>query len=790
MMASNMRIEEEAGALAARAASWVVAAGFTYRAFLVPASLLAGWTFVSGKALYVVPLVVVIASANALLAVMIARGKWLGLLQSRRFLYVDVTIAIAVNIATPLLVPANTILRTGADIFWYYLLGTIFVWTAVKGARLALFLVLGGALIEAAMIRDNNAILGSAGLVQALGRVGWLIAGALVPWVILTSATRGSRIAVDGAALAGRETERARVFGDLHDIVFQALGEIIRRTGHHGYSAETLNDISNFAGEQAGDVAAEFDEPQLEASLLSSVAAIQAEFLQRGLVVLLDVDGDCAELRDAARISLVGAIREALNNVLAHSGSSTAWLRARYLTGSIEVSIIDCGVGYDAEHVTYGLGIPQSIVGRIERVGGVARVSSTPGAGTTVELAVPVEAADGNRAPQVLGSLDSLSAESLEEESLGWFAVPALVYRASLTPLQVALAYGTLGTALSPQLWLAMGLVWIYDLSLLYAAVSGRHRGVFKSPWLFYFDIFLAIGINLFAVSEFPRGTALISGHEFLWGYTFGTVVLWTALRGVWVGVLMIGVSAALEAGIIVMNDIKSASPVFNVFAAQILKAGAALVLSLLITSLARKGFQLAVVSGAAAGTEHARAEEVRSLCDDAIADLRSIVAICGDVGLSVKDRTHRVRGVALQSLSELRRKLAIAMGTPDEDSITARHVVATIDEFRRLGLRVELVRAGTGGELPNYVAEVLRAKLRAALDNALKHSEVQHVVVRMDMGPHNAEIIVRDHGVGFEVNAPDDEGTSREVILGGAGSVETWSRPGSGTRVRIAAEW
>jgi signal transduction histidine kinase len=439
--------------------------------------------------------------------------------------------------------------------------------------------------------------------------------------------------------------------------------------------------------------------------------------------------------------------------------------------------------------VTYGLGIPQSIVGRINRIGGHARVSSTPDGGTAVELYVPVGTGGSDNASQIHGSFDSLSAEALQEESLGWFAVPALAYRASLTPLQVALAYGTLGTALSPKLWVAMGLVWIYDLSLLYAAVSGRRRGVFKSPWLFFFDISLAIGINLFAVSELPRGTALISGHEFLWGYTFGTVVLWTALKGVRVGAMMIVYSAVLEAGVIVINSIKWTVPVFTVFAAQILKAAAALILSLLITSLARKGFQLAVASGTAAGTEHARAEELRSLCDDAIADLRSIVTICGDEALSIKDRTHQVRGVALQSLSQLRQRLAIVMGTPDKDSTAARHILEIIDEFRRLGLRVELVRAGTGGEPPGYVVDILRTKLWAALDNALKYSEVQHVVVKMDIRLTDGEIVVRDHGVGFEITT-SEWGVSREVILAGAGSVETWSQPGSGTRVRIAAEW
>lgn len=789
-----MRIEEEAEILSKRANGWAVAAGFTYRALIVPASLTAGWSFVSHKALYLLPPAIFITVANAVLTVVVARGKRPGFLETCGFMYLDVAIAVVVNLVTPLVVATGSILTTGSDVFWYYLLGTVFIWTTLKGPRLGAALVAVGAFVEAAMIVENHAMLTSAALVQALGRVSWLAAGAIVPWVILKSATRGSRIAVAGAAIASHEAERARVFGDLHDIVFQAFGEIARQTARGRYCAELLEGISDFAHEQATDVAREFDQEQSQASsLASSIRALQAEFQQRGLVVHVSTDWTGPEPIDRVRIALTGAAREALNNVLIHSGSAVATITVTDRQNGVGIVVQDSGVGYDAERVTYGLGIPQSIVGRMERVRGSALVLSTPGEGTTVELAAPIGSDDRSDLPELLRSLDSFSADALEDESLGWFAVPALVYRACLTPLQVALAYGTLHTTLSAGLWVAMGFVWMFDLTLLAAAVTGRCVGVFKSIWLFLFDVSLAIGVNVFAVSELPRGTALVPGHEFLWGYTFGTVVLWTALRGVWFGALMIGVSAALEIIIVAVNSIRWSVPVITVFSAQIFKAFTALVLSLLITGLARKGYRLAVAGGSTVGAEHARAEELRSLCDEAVAGLRSIVDICADEALSVKQRMHLVRGVALQSVSHLRRRLAALKGSPSEESAESSRILDTIDEFRRLGLRVEFVPTGSGSQPPSHVAEVLRVRLHAALENALKHSGARHIVVRMDMRSNDGEIVVRDHGVGFEI-AGADQGVLREEILAGgracAGTVETWSEPGGGTRVRIAAQW
>jgi signal transduction histidine kinase len=787
-----MRIEDEADVLVKRATSWAVAAGFTYRAFLVPASIADGWSFVGHHAAYLLPPAVLLTVANAALAVLIVKGKRPTFLQSRPYMYLDIALAVAVNLATPMLVPTASILTTGADIFWYYLLGTVFIWTMLRGLLFGSAIVAVGVLVEALMIIVNHADLGSTGIVQYVGRIGWLAAGAIVPWVILASATRGARIAVAGAAIASHEAERARVFGDLHDNVFQAFGEIARRAADDRYPAQALMDIQSFANEQADELMLEFTQEERAATLESSIKAIQADFLQRGLLVHLANGWNGAEPIDRVRVAMTGAAREALNNVLAHSGSSTATISLAEYPHAVRIVVRDNGIGYDPDSVTYGIGIPQSIIRRLERVGGCAVVVSAPGTGTTVELTAPVVAEDRSDLPELLRSLDSFDAEALKEESLGWFAIPALVYRACLTPLQVAVAYATLHTSLSVPLWLAIGFVWMYDLTLLSSAITGRFRAAFKSIWLFYFDISLAIAINVFAETEVPRGTALLPGHEFLWSYIWGTLVLWTAVRGVRMGLLLLAVNTALQALVVVLTSIAWSSAASEFFG-EILKAVAALMLSVLITSLARKGFRLALDGGAAAGAEHTRAEELRSLCDEAVISLRNIVSLCADEAVPVRQRTFQARGIALQSVSQLRRRLAVLTGAASDEAAAPSQILETIDEFRRLGLRIEVVQTGSDSEPPGEVAGFLRTSLHAALDNAFRHSGARHVVVRMELGSNDGEIVIRDHGVGFQLNG-HHHGLSRRESLGaglaGTGTVETWSEPGSGTRVRIAVQW
>lgn len=79
---------------------------------------------------------------------------------------------------------------------------------------------------------------------------------------------------------------------------------------------------------------------------------------------------------------VVAAAREAMNNVDRHAGASLL----RITVSDSFVRLQDDGIGFDVDAPRRGHGVDDSIVGRMTRAGGRARVSSSPGAGTVTEL--------------------------------------------------------------------------------------------------------------------------------------------------------------------------------------------------------------------------------------------------------------------------------------------------------------------------------------------------------------------------------------------------------------------
>jgi signal transduction histidine kinase len=89
--------------------------------------------------------------------------------------------------------------------------------------------------------------------------------------------------------------------------------------------------------------------------------------------------------------ALCEAAREALVNVGKHAGVEHAQIIAANAEGTdgVTVSVIDAGDGFDVDAPRCGYGLGESILGRIQAVGGRAEIRSTPGEGTTVRLWAP-----------------------------------------------------------------------------------------------------------------------------------------------------------------------------------------------------------------------------------------------------------------------------------------------------------------------------------------------------------------------------------------------------------------
>ncbi len=190
-----------------------------------------------------------------------------------------------------------------------------------------------------------------------------------------------------------RADERARVAAHLHDSVLQTLMLIQKH-------AEDPDRTARIARQQERDLRAWLYDPktQLPGSQRLGPALEQAASRveqNHGIRIEVITVGDNHDLDTGVVEAVAAATTEAMINAAKHSGAETVDVYAERSADSIEVFIRDNGVGFDANAVASDrMGIRESIVGRLERMGGNAHIESQVGAGTEVELTLPCSVAE------------------------------------------------------------------------------------------------------------------------------------------------------------------------------------------------------------------------------------------------------------------------------------------------------------------------------------------------------------------------------------------------------------
>ncbi|MBN9239728.1 MAG: hypothetical protein BGO97_08515 [Micrococcales bacterium 70-64] len=193
--------------------------------------------------------------------------------------------------------------------------------------------------------------------------------------------------AASAASAAARLHEQARLDALIHDELMTAL-----------YYATT--DRGELTGSVRSQAARALDQlARLDVSRDDQPPVEPAEFVTRLRAVLLDLSSGIPITTDARRAAPIPAevadafaegATEALRNSLRHAGDpSVPRSVVIRLTGyGVTVTVRDEGAGFEPGAVDpYRLGLRVSIRGRLAAVrGGSARVTSTPGRGTTVTL--------------------------------------------------------------------------------------------------------------------------------------------------------------------------------------------------------------------------------------------------------------------------------------------------------------------------------------------------------------------------------------------------------------------
>ncbi|UZN02134.1 ATP-binding protein [Cellulomonas sp. S1-8] len=194
----------------------------------------------------------------------------------------------------------------------------------------------------------------------------------------------------DERAARAREAERADIAAHLHDSVLQTLALIRARSDEPAEVARMARAQERELREWLYDDRAE-PGTSLVAALRAVVAEVEDSRSGPGgepVAVDLVVVGDRVPEPDT--LALLQATREALVNAVVH-GRPPVSVYLEVGPQSVEVFVRDRGDGFDLDDVGPDrFGVRESIMGRVRRRGGTARVTSSPERGTEVQLCMPV----------------------------------------------------------------------------------------------------------------------------------------------------------------------------------------------------------------------------------------------------------------------------------------------------------------------------------------------------------------------------------------------------------------
>jgi signal transduction histidine kinase len=211
--------------------------------------------------------------------------------------------------------------------------------------------------------------------------VGLTIAGILLifgPWVWRLIGQLGTE-----RSERVRSEERAEMAAHLHDSVLQTLALMQRTDDPKAMSMLARQQERELRGWLYGP------EPSPDGETMRSALETSAARLESVHQVPVDVVivGD-APMDDSVR-ALVAASGEAITNAAKHSGAALISVYAEATDEVADVFVSDHGKGFDRGTADPDRkGISESIVGRMERAGGTAVITSTPGEGTEIHMSV------------------------------------------------------------------------------------------------------------------------------------------------------------------------------------------------------------------------------------------------------------------------------------------------------------------------------------------------------------------------------------------------------------------
>lgn len=181
------------------------------------------------------------------------------------------------------------------------------------------------------------------------------------------------------------EREQSRLDGLIHDQVLHALlAAVSAKTSAERQTAVNLAEVARLKLQDFG-ASADQSSSVSASGLMRSLRKAVSQMNPR-VTVELSSSASYQVPAEVAEAVTFAAI-QAVENALQHARADSIALQLHADRSALSVNVIDDGRGFRLDSISRNrLGLQTSIIKRMKLVGGEADVSSTPGAGTRVEL--------------------------------------------------------------------------------------------------------------------------------------------------------------------------------------------------------------------------------------------------------------------------------------------------------------------------------------------------------------------------------------------------------------------
>lgn len=199
--------------------------------------------------------------------------------------------------------------------------------------------------------------------------------------------------------LNAQESERSRIARELHDDISQQMAlleidlELLGRAvqGDAERMADDALQRAHGLATSVHDLSHRLHPAKLRLiGLVAALSGLQRELSRSEIDIAFTHDNVPPTLPPELTLCLFRVVQEALQNALKYSGARHVSVLLRAAADELALIIVDDGSGFDVD-AAWGKGLGLISMGeRVEALGGRFEIRSTPGAGTRLEVIVPI----------------------------------------------------------------------------------------------------------------------------------------------------------------------------------------------------------------------------------------------------------------------------------------------------------------------------------------------------------------------------------------------------------------